>query len=446
MHALVQLRELEEKYKDELVVIGVHSAKFMAEKSTEAIREAVLRYNIQHPVVNDRDFKMWDAYAVRAWPTMMFISPTGKVIGRHEGEVPIETFDTMLAEMITEFDRQNLLDRRPLHWRLEQLNSNSPLAFPGKVLADEFSNRLFIADTNHHRVILSGLDGQVQKVIGSGEIGFKDGRSSEACFNGPQGLTLNSTGQKLFVADTGNHTIRVVDLTTDQITTLAGTGEQGRTRYREGGPGRELNLNSPWDIAFANDFCYIAMAGFHQIWRTDSTSGFCEPWAGYGPEHLKDGKGRKALFAQPSGICYYNGYLYSADSETSAIRQIDLEGNVTTLVGLGLFEFGDVDGTGDEARLQHPLGVSAGPSGVYIADTYNNKIKRLDPTTRRVTGWLGQGASGYADGSDAAALFNEPGGLSLARQKLYIADTNNQVIRVADLQTGEVSTLELKDL
>lgn len=437
----MQLRELEEKYRAELVVIGVHSAKFMAEKSTEAIREAVLRYNIQHPVVNDRDFKLWNAYAVRAWPTMMFIAPNGKVIARHEGEVPVETFDELLGQMIADYDQQGLIDRRPLNWRLEEGHSTSPLAFPGKVMADAASSRLFISDSNHNRIVIAGLNGQVQQIIGTGEAGLVDGGPGVAKFNGPQGLTLHD--ETLYVTDTMNHAIRAVDLTNGQVTTLAGTGEQGRTRYRSAGVGREMNLNSPWDVVFVEGACYIAMAGFHQIWRLDLASGTAEPWAGYGPEHIKDGKRMKALFAQPSGIHYFNDKFYVACSEASAIRQIDAEDNVTSLIGLGLYEFGDVDGIGDEVRLQHPLGVCAGPDGIYIADSYNNKIKHLSPATRQVTTLLGNGDSGYRDGTGNEASFNEPGGLSLAGNTLYIADTNNHLIRTADLTTLEVKTLEL---
>jgi hypothetical protein len=111
---------------------------------------------------------------------------------------------------------------------------------------------------------------------------------------------------------------------------------------------------------------------------------------------------------------------------------------------VGLFEFGDVDGEGDAARLQHPLGVAFHAGMLYVADTYNHKVKILDPQTRRVRTLLGDGTPGHVDG--VPARFFEPGGLTVAAGKLYIADTNNHAIRVADLTTREVSTLALRDL
>ena len=106
MHVFPQLRKLEEKYSSELAVVGVHSAKFDAEKATQNVRQAILRYEIEHPVVNDAGFEVWRQYAVRAWPTLMFVDPAGKVIGKHEGEIQYDTFDRLIGEMIAEFDAE----------------------------------------------------------------------------------------------------------------------------------------------------------------------------------------------------------------------------------------------------------------------------------------------------------------------------------------------------
>ena len=152
MHVFPQLRKLEEKYAGELAVVGVHSAKFNAEKATDGVRRAILRYEIEHPVINDADFMVWQQYACRAWPTLMFIGPTGKVIGKHEGEFPIEALDNVLSEMIGEFDETGEMDRKPLAFRLEsELEWERPLSFPGKVLASEHG--LFISDSNHSRIV-----------------------------------------------------------------------------------------------------------------------------------------------------------------------------------------------------------------------------------------------------------------------------------------------------
>ncbi|MBI1918415.1 MAG: alkyl hydroperoxide reductase [Planctomycetes bacterium] len=447
------MRQLERKYAREVVVIGVHSAKFPNEKGTDAVRQAVLRLSVGHPVVNDRDFRVWREYTIRAWPTITFIDPLGKVIGRHEGEFNLNRLDATLAAMIEEFDAENLLDRRPLSFTAEhEKETDRPLFFPGKVLADTSAERLYVADTGHHRVVECSLDGERRRVFGDGEAGRRDGEAIWARFNGPLGLALH--GGHLFLADTENHAIRCVDRATGQIETFAGTGEHGSGRMR-GGPAQKTPLNSPWDLAVFREHLYVAMAGAHQVWRIGlEGGGDAMPWAGSGRENIGDGPLTEAMLAQPSGLALDpdRGVLYIADSEVSGIRAIDLlpgpdrqTGWVRTLVGQGLFDFGDVDGQGAAVRLQHPLGVAWADGVLYIADSYNHKIKRLDPRSGRVDPFLGTGTPGHRDGPAREAQFSEPSGLTIARGKLYVADTNNHAVRVCDLATGMVGTLTALD-
>ena len=446
MNVFPQLRKLEEKYADELVVVGVHSAKFAAEKDYENVRKAVLRYEIEHPVVNDKDFQVWQQYGARAWPTLMFIDPEGKVLGKHEGEFAVSDMDSLLAKMIEEYDNNQLVNRTPITLSLERDKEwERPLSFPGKVLADGASDRLFIADSNHNRIVVTDLRGKTVSVIGSGEQGLRDGGFGEAEFYDPQGMALK--GDTLYVADTKNHAIREVDLTNQSVKTISGTGEQARM-YHRGGNARFVQLNSPWDVVVEGDNLYIAMAGFHQLWRYDLLTKEANPYAGNGRERITDGVLFRAELAQPSGIVSDGSKLYFTDSETSAVRSADIngKGRVETIVGLHLFEFGDVDGIGDEVRLQHPIGIELHDGVLYIADTYNNKIKRIYPATRGASSFLGIGTPGHEDGAGVFAQFHEPAGLSVARGKLYIADTNNHAIRVADLETQEVSTLEIEGL
>lgn len=446
MHIFPQLRKLERKYANELAVVGVHSAKFTTEKATHNVRKAVLRYEIEHPVVNDKDFVVWQHYGVRAWPTLMFIDPEGKVIARHEGEFPLEALDGVIGEMIKEFDAHGLMDRRPLRFKLEREKElERPLSFPGKVEADAASGRLFIADSNHNRIVVASLDGQILDIVGSGRAGLADGGFGEAAFNDPQGMALD--GEILYVADTRNHAIRKVDLVKHTVQTIAGTGEQAMMS-RTGGAGVSTSLSSPWDVALSDGTLYIAMAGFHQLWKLDLATNEVRPHAGNGRERIVDGPLASAQLAQPSGIATDGTKLYFTDSETSSIRTADLgsDGSVATIVGLDLFTFGDVDGVGDQVRLQHPLGIDVREGILYIADTYNNKVKRGFPATRGVTTLLGSGDPGHKDGAGRKAQFHEPGGLSVADGKLYIADTNNHAIRVADLKSQEVTTLELKGI
>ena len=444
MHIFPQLRKLEKKYANELAVVGVHSAKFPNEKDAQNLQKAVQRYELEHPVINDTDFQVWQQYTCRAWPTLMFIDPQGKVIGKHEGELPFESFDNLMAQMIAEFDAEGLLDRRPLPVT-PGYRHDSTLSFPGKIIADASSDRLFVSDSNHNRILVTSLEGAVKEVIGSGEAGLADGGFASSAFDHPQGMIL--VEDILYVADTESHAIRKVDLSARTVETIAGTGDQGFTREGRGA-GKEVELSSPWDLAHHEGTLYIAMAGTHQLWSMNLADGMVGPYAGTGQESLTDGPLASATLAQPSGISSDGSKLYFADSETSSIRAADLgpAGRVRTIVGLDLFVFGDVDGADHRVRLQHPIGITNFDGTLYVADTYNHKIKRVLPATRSAFTLLGTGESGHRDGEGTQALFSEPCGLSITGGKIYIADTNNHVIRVADLETLEVSTLEVTGL
>jgi sugar lactone lactonase YvrE/thiol-disulfide isomerase/thioredoxin len=443
IHIIPDLKKLEAKYANQLVVFGIHSAKFQNEKETENIRRIILRYEIEHPVYNDSEYAVWQSYGVRAWPTQVLIDPAGYVIGGVSGEGNYDVIDQTIAKVVDDFRKKGELNEEPLKLVLERAKVGElPLAFPGKILADANSDRLFIADSNHNRIVVTRLDGTLVETIGTGDIGAADGAFDKATFYRPQGLALS--GDSLYVADTENHLIRRVDLKTRIVETIAGTGQQSHD-YFKSGPARTIALSSPWDLQLVGHVLYIAMAGPHQIWQLDLDKNEVSTFAGSGREARLDGPLSKAGFAQPSGIASDGKTLYVADSESNIIRAIDIAaGTVKTLVGGDLFEFGDVDGTGDDVRLQHPLGVIAFGDKVLIADTYNHKIKELDPKRDKVTSLFGSGKPGQADG--ASASFYEPGGLTLAHEKLYVADTNNHAIRVVDLKTKQTSTLRITGL
>jgi thiol-disulfide isomerase/thioredoxin len=444
MHIIPDLKKLEKKYPNELVVIGVHSAKFDNEKDTENIRRIILRYEIEHPIVNDADFKIWQAYAVNAWPTRYLIDPAGYIIGRLSGEGGYEALDQIIGATIADFRKRGELNEAPLKFVLERAKvGDLPLAFPGKILADAKNERLFIADSDHNRIVIAKLDGTLIDIIGTGAHGADDGSFDRATFFRPQGMALD--GDTLYVADTENHLIREVDLKSKMVKTIAGTGQQSH-EYGASGPGRSVALSSPWDLQLVGRTLFIAMAGPHQIWKLDLDKQQVSTFAGSGREARLDGSTAEAAFAQPSGLVTDGKTLYVSDAEANIIRAIDLgpNGQVQTLVGGDLFQFGDVDGRGDEVRLQHPLGLARWNDKLLIADTYNHKIRLLDPATRSVKSFAGAGKPGQSDG--AKPSFYEPGGLSVAGDKLYVADTNNHAIRVVDLKTKETRTLQIKGL
>ena len=486
MQLLPELKKLEHKYPNELVVIGVHSAKFDGEQQTQNIAEAVERYEIEHPVVNDAKHEIWDRFGVTAWPTMMIIDPEGYLVATHSGEIDVATLDEFFRSVMPYYQRRKLLDATPL--KLKPAGGDTarrPLRFPGKVLADEASRRLIVSDSGHNRIVISNLEGKVIDVVGNGQAGAADGDFAAARFNHPQGTAI--VGDSIYVADTENHLIRQIDLKKRLVRTVAGNGKQGRSFW----PGFDqiqqdpvtgqltlpekwqaaplkTKLASPWALMSHDGWLYIAMAGEHQIWRMSLDEKLIEVFAGDGREDIRDGKRVPpspprldplggglgfASFAQPSGLASDGKWLYVADSEGSSVRAIPLSGDkaVHTVVGAAdlprgrsLFTFGDRDGVGDEVRLQHVLGITWHDGTLYVADTYNNKIKAIDPDTRSARTLSGSGKAGR---DDQPAQFDEPAGMSSAAGRLYVADTNNHLIRTIDLASPhKVRTLTLAGL
>jgi thiol-disulfide isomerase/thioredoxin/sugar lactone lactonase YvrE len=450
MHILPDLKYLEHKFPKELVVIGVHSAKFDNEKETENIRRAALRYEIEHPIVNDAEMKIWRGFGVRAWPTLVLIDPEGFYCGYISGEGNREPLEEIIGKVIAYHKAKGTLDETPVRFDLERDRVKpGALRFPGKVLADEASNRLFISDSNHNRLVITTLEGELVDVVGSGVIGAADGDYKSASFFRPQGTTL--VGNKLYVADTENHLIRVVDLQARKVSTLAGTGVQAQFRA-SGGALRKTALNSPWALSHVDGTLYIAMAGPHQLWSHELGSDSIGVFAGSGREDVLNGPHSESAFAQPSGITSDGQFLYVADSEGSAIRKVPLssKGEVTTIAGASdlpqgqsLFSFGDVDGVGREARFQHPLDVLYHDGTLYVADSYNHKVKYFTTKKREVKTLLGTGKAGS---KLSPSQLSEPAGLGIAKGKLFVADTNNHRIGVVDLKSGTMTELKIEGL
>ncbi|NEU80854.1 thioredoxin-like domain-containing protein [Nostoc sp. UIC 10630] len=444
LHILPNLKYLEQKYKDSLTIVGVHSAKFDNEKETENIRQAILRYDVEHPVIVDSNFRLWEEYAVRAWPTLIIIDPEGYVISQISGEANRDTLDELIQKLIQQHQDKGTINFQELSLILEKQRQPliTPLAFPGKVLATQAG--LFIADSGHHRLIMSSFDGEILHLIGTGKSGLTDGAFNEAKFFAPQGMAYDAENQILYVADTENHTLRRVDMKRQVVDAIAGTGEQSRNIHPHGGVGLETALNSPWDLVKVGNTLFIAMAGPHQIWEMDLETRMIKTYAGTGAEACVDGSLTESAFAQPSGISTNRKELFIADSEVSSIRGVGIVEpyQVRTVCGSGgLFGFGDVDGQGEDVRLQHCLGVEFAQNVLWIADTYNHKIKLVSPSGNCQT-VLGDGTAGLQDGQGKNTRFFEPSGLSFMNSYLYIADTNNHAIRCVDLNTFEVTTLE----
>lgn len=443
IHVIPDLKRLEDKYKKEMVLIGVHSGLFTNEKDTENIHHIILRYGLEHPIVNDADHRIWKAYKVRVYPTQVVIDPNGDVVAKTTGEGQLGLLNKIIGETAAKFRASGTLNEKPLTFALERdKHTDGPLAFPGKVLADAKSNRLFIADTGHNRIVVADLEGNLIEIIGSGRAGRADGDFGTANFYRPQGLAID--GDMLYVADTSNQLIRRVDLATKKVETVAGNGFQGRDASG-GRSAATTMLNSPWDLLIVGRQLFIAMAGNHQIWVLYLDHKLIGPFVGTGAEGRKDGPFETATFAQPSGLAYDGINLYVADPESNRIRALDLKAKtVKTLPNTDVDPELQTDELIQPDRLQHPAGIVVSGKNLLIADTYNHQIKQVNPAKGFVKTLFGDGKYGPTDGKKVR--FYEPGGISVAGEKVYVADTNNHSIRVIDLNGKEVRTLTINGL
>ena len=399
LHVLDELRALERQYPDTLVIIGVHSPKFPHEATPAALAAAIRRYQVDHPVLDDPDLTTWQAYGARAWPTLVLIDPEGNLVAHLSGEGHGAALSTMVGDLVAQHRAKGTLISEPVS--TGALPEEQPpvtgerLTFPSKAITLP-SGHLLIVDAGAHRLVETTLEGGLVGTFGSGERGLVNAPAAEARFSEPNGLCLlppqvaARVGVDVVVADTVNHALRGLSLDGSQVSIVAGTGCQrsgaqpGPPLVHGGAAALCCDLSSPWDVAWdsVRGLVLIAMAGVHQIWGFDPIRGLIGVVAGTSGEGLVDGDGLEAWLAQPSGLAIdQNGRCWFVDSETSALRYLDMDDKVGTAVGQGLFDFGLVDGRRAKARLQHPLGLGLSPCGrmVLVADTYNGAIRLFDP-------------------------------------------------------------------
>ncbi len=417
--------------KEPFEIIGVESAKFTNEAVASHVRDAVLRYGISNPVIVDKNMTIWTMYGVNAWPTLVLVDASGHIIGSVAGEAGYHSLESVIAKTIATDRKNGTLAAHGLNLpRQHTLVSATGLLFPGKIIADRKIQRLFIADTGHNRIVETTWPDalghcKLVAVFGNGNSGHVDGTASQAEFDAPQGLAVS--GHDLFAAETMGEYIRKINLKTHTVSTVLGNGKEVYDTTG-GGTGTQQGINSPWDLAARGHTLYIAMAGEHQLWTMNLLTGKAEALAGTGGEGLQNGPADQAMLAQPSALALDGNTLYFADSENSAVRGLNLRTmTVFTVIGHGLFDFGDRDGGPHTALLQHDLGVAMLGKNILVADTYNDKLRLINPTTRQVSTYAGNGKPGTGIPGGALEL-NEPGGLNISGQDIFVADTNNQRI------------------
>jgi len=428
LHALPVYRALEERFRGQpFQVVGIHSGKFDAEKEVSAVAEAMARNGIDHPVGTDSDHVVWDQYAIRGWPTAVLVDARGYAVAWFRGEPELGKLTAWVQAALDDGRARGVLAAGPAEFRRPGPGETGPLAFPGKVLALS-GGGLAVADSGHHRLLLLDAAGKLVRAVGSGLEGFSDGPADVASFRSPQGLAERDGA--LYVADTGNHAVRSVDLLSGRVETLAGTGRKGEGAIQPAADARTVSLRSPWDLTFLGDTLWIAMAGSHQLWRLDVRSGALSAGAGSGREGLDDGPLAEATFAQPSGLATDGHVIYVADSEASAIRRVDpAAGTVRTLAGEGLFDAGLRDGPLARARFQHPQGLALDRGVLWVSDTFNGAVRRISLADRQV--------------STVARGLAQPGGLTVTAGRLVVADTDHHRLVTPTPGTDAVAPVPL---
>jgi len=429
-HIVPDLRYLENKYSDGLTVLGVHTPHFDAERQSNIVLQAVNRHFLRHPVANDYNFDVWRQYGVSAWPTLAIIDTEGGFAGLISGEGRRDEIDTLVAQMLDDaaFANHRNYDAAKPASRPEP---RMALRFPGKILVTE--SQLFVADSGHNRILECTHEGQVRRQLGTGNAGYLDGRFDDAAFNDPQGMAI--TKDMLYIADRGNHCIRRVRLISGEVETLAGTGVQGYPPAQEYEQPTAVALNSPWDVALAGEKLHIAMAGQNQIWQYDLARNRLFVFAGSGKHGRDDGDPQHASFARPTGVSFVEQTLYVADSDSSSIRALRVDGRTQTLVGAGLFEFGDSDGLPAQARLQGAMGLAVDPGGqiLWVADTYNNRLKAVSLR------------GGGVKTINLPFKFHHPTDVVSTPGKIWIANSGaHEVVRI-DTGTGQAKRLPIGD-
>ncbi len=436
IHVIPDLHYLEHKFGSQLTVIGVHSAKFQNEKDSDNIRKAILRYGIEHPVINDADFRVWKNFSVRAWPTLILLNPKGKIEQVYSGEGNRDAIERDIEKLIAEYGGQ--INEDPLPIAPEELSDiKTVLNFPGKMIYEAGIDKFFLSNSTDDEVLVLRPEWKDSRIQSAQiEQSFKG-------FNKPQGLLYRD--DVLYVADTGNHQLKSINLKTRQIEILAGTGERGGYQIPKNADARRTALASPWDLEFYpdKDTIAIANAGSHQLWAYHIKDGSLSILAGNGRESIDDGVYPYNSLSQPSGLSALGDKLYFVDSETSSLRVLQ-NGKIETLIGTGLFDFGFEDGAQGDALLQHALGLQATEQGVYIADSYNHAVRFYDFKTKKISTLLGNGKSGYGlgDGEFRRAQLNEPNDILQVKDQWVVVDTNNNRLVGLDLKARQSYVIE----
>lgn len=430
---LAELKPIEARFPEGLVLLGVHVPRYPAEVDDAMVLKHINRNYIRHPVLNDRQHRLYRAFGLPGLPASVLLDAHGRIHGVYPGERRADELELTIDTLIGEAREARILQLAP-PLPVRRPEPKTALNFPCGLAASE--QRLYIADSGRNRVLESTFDGVITRRFGCGNAGLWDGVEHECGMQLPQAVCM--TGDRLYVADTGNQVVRRVNLISGQVETLIGNGQLGREPRPQLSEARELPLSFPLGLAVAQDRLYMAMSGIHQIWSFGlglNPAQFGVP-SGSGRIGSDDGYADQASFCEPQALAVSRDTLYVLDSGSGALRSIRLaDGIVNTLLPGHPHESGDADGPGGTARMQYPRAMAFDPQRnvLWIADSYNGKLKVYSIVKRE----LKTLALNYR--------FSNPGGLAVGGGALFIADTDAHELLRLDLKTGRMARLNLSD-
>jgi sugar lactone lactonase YvrE len=424
LQRLNDLAHLRARHGPRLNVVAVSVPKFDHERDPRRVAKRFNRQELKFPVAHDADWTLWQHYGIDVWPTVVLIDGDGRIRERIMGDGPIRELAARVDELMAESKPQSQ-NAEPIKVRRNG-EPALPLRFPVGLALDR--SRLFVADSGHHRVLECDLNGRVMRQFGSGGAGFIDGPMETAAFNRPQGLCV--ARDMLYVADTGNHAVRRINLRDGDVTTLCGAGRAGDTQPGPVDDPRSVALDQPRAVSVSGDALFIATTGSNRVWRYDLGNGALSLLAGSGELAVVDGAGEAAAFAEPVALASVQQVLYVCDAASSAIRNVKVgSGQVSTVVGQDAWTFGEADGARSEALLQQPQALALDPDApvLWIADAGNDALRTLR---------LGGGEVGTYE---LPQRLHAPSGLAVGDGVVWIADTDAHAVLRLDIAGGTLT-------
>ncbi len=427
-HRLAELGQWQSRNPGKLQVLVLQVPRFDFEREPEQALKLLRRQGVTVPALLDADWDGWRRFNVAAWPTLVLLDAQGREVDRLVGFG--EELDRALNALCQ--GTSSPLDADASRQRELHPEPRLPLLFPTALAVS--TERLYIADSGHHRILECSHAGRVLRQFGMGTADMMDGGPGEAAFNRPQGLSLQR--EWLYVADTGNHALRRIHLLTGQVDTLCGNGRPGEPREGAVGDPRQTPLNHPQGLVVADNQIHIAMAGDNRIWSYHLGQRALSWRAGSGAIDERDGSGHLAAFAQPTALAAVQQVLYVCDALGSSIRSMQLRGDlVQTLVGQGMWSFGDQDGPRTAAQLQYPQAIAMSPDApvLWIADAGNGRLRTL-----RLGG-------GELSTVALPRRLHGPAGLALGGGAVWIAETDAHAVLRFDPVSGVLSDVPISE-